>query len=160
MNRSSTQPRKSVSFCVTVNLETNGRGWSLNCPSSLGFSISGLSREIQDIKYAKPGPDAGAEAKAILADLDYARRVVVEMIIESESAKQVGDIIKGIYGSIQQCVKENMGSDAGARGIIRLGRSGTPGWDWLELTDIWRLRRTTGERWGQRLGRIQLHLHS
>ncbi|KAF2964221.1 hypothetical protein GQX73_g9348 [Xylaria multiplex] len=56
---------------------------------------------IWAFKYANPGPNGGAEARAVLADVNYVRRVVIEKILDSESPKQIGDIIKGIYGAIQ-----------------------------------------------------------
>ncbi|KAK1758867.1 serine/threonine protein kinase [Echria macrotheca] len=100
------------------------------------FNIWAETAGIEDIHYAKASADGGAEARAILADLDYARRVVGKKALESDAERQVGDVIKGIYGRIQQCMKINAESDIGARGTKRLGSTGVVGWDWLELTDL------------------------
>jgi hypothetical protein len=54
---------------------------------------------------------------------------VIKKVLESDSDKQIGDIIKGIYGKIQQSLKEDAGSDAGARGVVRLGGTDIVGWD-------------------------------
>lgn len=66
------------------------------------FNIWALRRGIGDIRYAEPSPDGGEAAKAVLANIPYAQRIVVPKILNSESELQVGDIIKQIYGKLQQ----------------------------------------------------------
>ncbi|KAI1122416.1 hypothetical protein F5Y10DRAFT_287200 [Nemania abortiva] len=78
------------------------------------FNIRARKKGIENIKYANPEPDGGKEAKAVLRNIGCARRVVVPKVLESESDKQIGDIVKGIYGSIQQCVKRKRGQRRGS----------------------------------------------
>jgi len=132
----------------------NERAWMVSeLPLILElFNFWAFRNGVADIKYAKPGPNGGAEAKSVLADLQYAKRIVVPKILDSESNQQIGDIIKGIYGRIQQCRKEDAGSDAGAREVTRLGRTPIVGWDLLDLTDLCpttSYRREAGRHLGQ-----------
>ena len=100
------------------------------------FNMWAEAEGVKDIHYAKPCADGAAAARAVLGDLEYARRVVAEKVVDSDSVRQVGDVIKGIYGRIQQCMKLNAESDAGAPGTKRLGSTGLIGWDWLELAGL------------------------
>ena len=132
----------------------NERAWMVSELSLILelFNVWAFQNEIPDIKYAEPGPNGGAEARVVLADDQYAKRVVVKKYLDSESDKQIRDIIKGIYGRIQQSMKEDAGSDTGGRGVICLGRTGIIGWDWLDLTDLsWTMsyRREVGRHKGQ-----------
>ncbi|KAK3389159.1 hypothetical protein B0H63DRAFT_518403 [Podospora didyma] len=101
-----------------------------------------MRRGLQDIKYAEPWPDGGAEVRRVLAgdpqalDYSYSNREAVEKVLESNKGKQIGNIIEQIWGSIQKIKIENGRSDLGSCGIFPLGRTGLAGWDWLELADL------------------------
>ncbi|KAF2023875.1 hypothetical protein EK21DRAFT_79993, partial [Setomelanomma holmii] len=99
------------------------------------FNLWASQNGFDNIKYANPCSDGGVEAKRVLGDTAYAKRVAYTRILDSESDLSVGDVIKKIYGRMRQCVETSAESDEGSRGLKRMGRGGIVGWDLLELTD-------------------------
>lgn len=124
--------------------EGNERAWMVPqlCVILDLFNFWASRKGLDDIRYARRGPNGGAEARAILADPEYANRVAIPKILHSESDILIGDVVKQIYGRMRKRMAANAESDEGARGTIRLGRAGIVGWDWLELTNLaWTITR-------------------
>ncbi|KAJ5133505.1 serine/threonine protein kinase [Penicillium atrosanguineum] len=124
--------------------EGNERAWMVPqlCVILDLFNFWALRKGLENIRYAKPGANGGAEARAILADPEYANRVVIPKILHTESDILIGDVVKQIYGRMQKRMASNAESDEGAKGAAKLGRAGIVGWDLLELTDLsWTITR-------------------
>lgn len=121
------------------------------------FNIWAMNRGLNNIQYAEPGPDGGAEARKVLAgDFKYSQRTAVTKVLESDKDKQIGNIIQQIWGSIQKAKIENAKSDVRSRGILPLGQTGLTGWDWLELANLalpTSLKRELGPRPIPRVGK-------
>jgi hypothetical protein len=98
------------------------------------FNFWAFKKKFEDIHYAEALPNGAAAAKKVLEDKAYANRPVIPRVVESDPpGMSVGSMVKYIYGQMRRRMLQNSGSDEGAKGTIRMGKSGMVGWDWLEL---------------------------
>jgi hypothetical protein len=118
--------------------EGNERAWMVPqlCVILDLFNFWASRKGLENIRYTKPGANGGAEARAILADPEYANRVAIPKILQTESDILIGDVVKQIYSRMQKRMANNAKSDEGAKGALKLGRAGIVSWDLLELTDL------------------------
>jgi hypothetical protein len=97
------------------------------------FNFWAFKRGLQDIHYARPGPNDGSGARSVLEDEEYINRPAIKKMIPSDKGLCIGDIIKRIHNRIERRTVENSTARDGSKGTIKLGNSGIVGWDWLEL---------------------------